>query len=62
MVGKTSILLRYHKDEFSKAIERTVNVNCINKSLNINNSKYNLNIWVALYLIRTQPEKKSIMR
>lgn len=46
MVGKTSIINRYTKGEFFKSQDRTINSNCVEKILNINNTNFVLNIWV----------------
>lgn len=47
MVGKTSILQRYIQGKFVKIDinKRTINTNCFNKKLIMNNMVFNLNIW-----------------
>jgi GTPase SAR1 family protein len=67
MVGKSSIVLRYVKDEFDKNLERTVNASACTKAINVNNTNFLLNIWVCYSLniyhnhFRIQLGKKNIM-
>ncbi|KAJ3439492.1 ras and ef-hand domain-containing protein [Anaeramoeba flamelloides] len=44
-VGKTSILVRYHKNKFSPTIQSTIGSTNFQKTLNLRDNKYQLLIW-----------------
>ena len=47
MVGKTSISTRFIKGKFIKIdlTDRTINTSCFQKSIEVNNKTFNLNVW-----------------
>jgi small GTP-binding protein len=44
-VGKTSLLLRYIRNQFAESYKMTIGVDFLSKKLNINDNRVNLTIW-----------------